>query len=177
MNVILLNGTPARNSRTLAGLDFVSQCFEKTGNESNVIDLLDLQLPINDPNFHKDASLHPALSVRDFAEHIKIADVVVLGTPLYHGSFSGLLKMSLDSLDWNAFAGKTVILLSNSSSERAASQAANELVVVARTLQGSIHNSLIGTCSSDYELIDGVSTLTNEDVKQRIEKVVASITQ
>ncbi len=50
-------------------------------------DLIELQLPINDPFFHKDAMQSPDSKVIDFASKVKGAEIVVFRAPLYHGSF------------------------------------------------------------------------------------------
>ena len=67
------------------------------------IDVLDFQsepLPLYNPNTAYDAPSFPALKRR-----VEQADVLVLGTPDYHGSVSGVMKSFLDHF-WHEFAGK-----------------------------------------------------------------------
>jgi NAD(P)H-dependent FMN reductase len=42
---------------------------------------------------------------------VATADAVVLGSPMYHGSYSGVLKNALDYCGFDEFEGKTVGLL------------------------------------------------------------------
>ena len=68
-----------------------------------VVDVLDFQtepLPLYDPDSAYDAHGFPALKAR-----VDRADVLLLGTPDYHGSISSALKNFLDHF-WQEFAGK-----------------------------------------------------------------------
>ena len=54
-------------------------------------------------------------------------------------------------------------------------QAAQNLVVVPRTMGGDVFNRLIGTCKADFERIDDVYVLVNDEVKIRCQEVVQRI--
>jgi len=67
------------------------------------IDILDFQkepLPLYNPDTAYDAPGFPALKLR-----VERADVLLLGTPDYHGSISSAMKSFLDHF-WREFAGK-----------------------------------------------------------------------
>jgi NAD(P)H-dependent FMN reductase len=93
MNVLLLNGSPAVVSHTATTLEFIASLFREHKCFSEVVDLKTFGLPINDPVHHSDAMQSPKDKVREFAQKVKDSDIIVLGTPLYHGSYSGLLKL------------------------------------------------------------------------------------
>lgn len=172
MKILLLNGSPAKPSHTSATIRFLADIFVEIGNDCDLIDLVDYNLPINDPVYHADAMQSPSATVKDLASRVKQADVIVLGTPLYHGSFSGLLKSALDNLDGDAFQNKEVILVANASGARGSMQAAQQLVVVARTMGGIVYNRLIGTCKADFEEKDGIFQLISEEIKSRCRAIV-----
>lgn len=176
MNVLLLNGSPAQPSHTGALVAHLSRLFEAKGHACRILDLFQLNLPINNPLFHDDASASDNEKVRTFAADIQAADMVVLGTPLYHGSFSGLLKAALDNLDDDALAAKKVLIVSNSSGLRNSQQAAQQLVIVARTMMGDVHDRLIGTGKADYREQDGVFLLSSPEIAARCQEIVDEIT-
>ena len=174
MNVLLLNGSPAKPSHTSATIKVLASLFEEDGHKCDVIDLVDYNLPVNNPVYHADAMQSPDQKVRDFAAKVKQAHIVVLGTPLYHGSFSGLLKSALDNLDGDSLYNKQVILVANASGARASMQAAQHLVVVPRTMGGLVYNRLIGTCKADFEENGGVYHLVSEEIISRCKEIVGS---
>lgn len=175
MKIVLINGSPAKISHTSSVLAEISNSFQGYEHTCIVVHLKDVQLPYNDPEYHADASLSPDEKVRQFAHAVQEADVVVLGTPLYHGSFSGLLKTALDNLDGDAFEDKIIVIASNAGGVRNAMQAAQELVVVARTMRAQVNNRLIGTCKSDFELVNNEYKLINEDIIARIQSITDGI--
>jgi len=76
---------------------------EKLRLEGCAVDVLDLQaepLPLYNPDTAYDTPQFDALQKR-----VERADVLILGTPDYHGSISSALKNFLDHF-WHEFAGK-----------------------------------------------------------------------
>jgi NAD(P)H-dependent FMN reductase len=175
-NVVLINGSPAQNSHTGVLLLYLADLFSEHF-ETKFLNLNDLQLPYNNPTYHKDALASDVEKVRLFAKDIANSSVVVLGTPLYHGSYSGMLKVALDNLDGDAFEGKIVVLVSNASKDRGSLQAGNELVVVCRTMHGDVYYRQVGTSTSDYGDSIGSRTLTSEAIKTRCKEVVEALTK
>ncbi len=177
MNVVLLNGSPAVKSHTRGTLNYLEQIFKSQRHEAIIIDLVNFGLPVNNPIYHADAMLSDNEKVREFAQIIKDADLVVLGTPLYHGTFSGLLKSALDNLDGPALEGKKILLCSNSSGPRNAVQASQQLVIVARTMGREVNNSVIGTCKADHTETENSYELTSDEIKTRCEKIISELTE
>jgi azobenzene reductase len=68
----------------------------------------------------------------DFVRAVGAADAVVLASPVYHNSFSGLLKAALDELD-GELRRKPVALMSSAAAGRSP-QALDHLRLVARAL-------------------------------------------
>ena len=65
---------------------------------------------------------------------VKEADGIILGTPEYHGSFSGVLKNALDHMGFTEFEGKMVGLVGVSGGTMGAFDALNSLRNVGRAL-------------------------------------------
>jgi len=171
-NVLLINGSPATDSHTHATLNYLDDQFQANDCSTRIVDLLEIGLPVNDPKYHADAMQSPNEKVREFASLVKEAEIVVLGSPVYHGSFSGLLKMALDNIDGDALSGKKVLLVSNAYGPRSAMQAAEELSTVVRTMSGEVHIRFIGTCNADFNKNDNHLELTDEPIQKRCQDIV-----
>lgn len=102
---LLVGGSPSATSRTAALLDDVADQIEALGHTATRLDVLDLPAA---PLLRADVT-HP--SIRSAIAAVDLADAVVVGTPVYKASFSGLLKTFLDVLPQKALSGKTVLPL------------------------------------------------------------------
>ncbi len=78
---------------------------EREDAETDHVDLRGYDLPVFDPN-DEDAGDGPRLR-----QEVRDGDTVVLGTPMYHGSYSSALKNALDYCGFDEFEDKTVGLL------------------------------------------------------------------
>ena len=85
--------------RVLAAAD------EYDGVETELIDLRTLDLPVFD------ADESEAGDASELTERVRRADAVVLGTPVYHGSYSSALKNALVYCGFDEFENTTVGLL------------------------------------------------------------------
>jgi len=175
MNILLLNGSPAIPSHTSSTLNLLAELFQDSQHKCETINLLDLNMPTNDPIYSADAMESPNKIVRDLATKVKNAEIIILGTPLYHGSYSGLLKTTLDNLDGDAFEGKKVLIVSNASGMRGSMVAAQHLVVVPRTMGGDVYNRLIGTCKADFELKNDKFQVISQEIIDRCKVIVDEI--
>lgn len=167
VDVLLLCGSPAARSRTHGLLRFVAALLLERGARPGLWCLRERPLPPVDPDYHADPSVHPDERVRAFVEAVRRADGIVLGTPLYHGSYSSTLKTALDNLCYDAFRRKPVALVSNAGGSRNCTQACEHLRPVVRTLFGYTTQCQIGTSRGDYaETADGYR-LASDEIKRR----------
>lgn len=103
-HVVAVAGSLRDESTTRMALDRVLAAAT-AGASTRLVDLREFDLPVYDPDA-------PAPADADaLAAAIDEADAVVLGTPVYHGSFSGALKNALDYVGRDEFAETTVGLL------------------------------------------------------------------
>ena len=75
------------------------------GVETDLLDLRELDLPVFD------ADDRGAGDAADLRERVRAADAVLLGSPVYHGSYSSALKNALDYCGFDEFEETTVGLL------------------------------------------------------------------
>lgn len=168
MKILIICGSIAKKAHTRGLLKYEEKLLKDKGVKVVFWDLLTKPLPIAIPEFHKNPSQSPDENVKLFIKEIDSADGFVLGSPLYQGSFAGVLKNALDNLYYDAFRNKPVALVSNSSSIRNAAHPCEHLRLVVRALYGYVLQSQIGTADSDYkETTDGYE-LENEEIKERV---------
>lgn len=167
LDVLLLCGSPSERSHTHALLRHLAVLLARRGARPVLWCLRERVLPPVEPSHHADPSSHPDASVRTFVEVVRMADAVVLGTPLYHGSFSSTLKNALDNLAYDALRDKPVALVSNAGGPRAGSPACDHLRGVVRALFGHTIQCQVGTHTGDYTRSQDGIRLTSEEIKQR----------
>lgn len=108
-------GSPGKPSKTRAVVEIAtSRAAACLGGRAEVFDLADLQP-------HLGASSHigdlPA-GTRRILDVIAGADALVVGSPVYKGSYSGLFKHFFDLLEPAALAGKPVLLTATGGGEK-----------------------------------------------------------
>ena len=104
-HVVALNGSQRDGSYTRRALEQTLTAADAGGATTDFVDIAALELPIFDPD-RPDAG-----DAEKLRQRVRDADGVVLGTPMYHGSFSSPLKTALDYCGFDEFAGTTIGLL------------------------------------------------------------------
>lgn len=105
LNVLAVVGSLHRDSVTRVVVNHLASKFREEGCVVDVLDLQSEPLPIYNPDTAYNSPHFEMVQAR-----VDKADVIVLGTPDYHGSFSGVLKNFLDHF-WHEFAGKLFVTL------------------------------------------------------------------
>jgi FMN reductase len=100
MSVLFVSGSPSAASRTSRLLDHLAGRLDRN---ATVLRLRDLPA---EALLHGDAA-HPDLA--EAVRQVAAAGAIVVATPIYKASYTGLLKAFLDVLPQDAFAGKTVV--------------------------------------------------------------------
>ena len=101
----------------------------ESGAETQLIDLREFDLIFMDG---RDSGFPPG--VLRLREAVKSADGIILGTPEYHGNFSGVLKNALDLMGFEEMEGKMIGLVGVSGGAMGAFDAMNGLRDVGRAL-------------------------------------------
>jgi NAD(P)H-dependent FMN reductase len=100
LNVLAVVGSLQRGSVTRVVIQQAAELFRAAGCQADVLDLLDEPLALYNPD-----TAHQQPAYAELQARVECADVIVLGTPDYHGSLSGAMKNFLDHF-WHEFAGK-----------------------------------------------------------------------
>ncbi len=101
--VAIISGSPSRASKTNRVAEWVSEQLQRIGHTVYFIRLRDL--PAEDL-LYAHSSSDSIVKTHDW---IRQSRVVVVLSPVYKGSYTGILKAYLDLLPEKAFAGKLVV--------------------------------------------------------------------
>ncbi len=103
--IAILVGSPSSPSRTAHAAAHVSDWLTRAGHD--VTSIVVRELPAEDlVRAHVNS---PEIAAAVAA--VELADAIVVATPIYKASFSGVLKVFLDLLPQFAFAGKSVLVI------------------------------------------------------------------
>jgi FMN reductase len=165
-HVLGLSGNITRPSKTRS---FVGQIAEEaavaTGARSLTFDIQDLGPSL--AQARRIADLDPA--ARNIVESVLNASILVVGSPTYKGSYTGLFKHFFDLFDPAALRGKPVILAATGGGERHSLIVEHQL----RPLFGFFEALTMPTAiyASDRDFLDGV--LVSDAIRARAKQAVA----
>ncbi|MFC6953258.1 NADPH-dependent FMN reductase [Halorubellus litoreus] len=166
--VVAVCGSRRDASKTKVVLRAALAAARDRGADTRLVDLDAYDLP----PFDADApDVGDATTLR---EVVAGADAVLLGTPNYHGSYSGVLKNALDYLGRDEFGGKTVGLVEVAGGRFPGSALAH-LRTVARTLNAWTLPVEVAVPSSHSTVrADGIA---DDDVAERVEALGTDVVE
>lgn len=177
MRIMLLCGSPLPASRTLLVTALVAELLRREGAEIELWDLASRPLPSSDPAYHADPTAHPDPAVRELVGSASIADGFVLASPVYHNSYSGVLKNALDHLAIRQFHHKPVGLVAFGGSLTAVG-VCDQLRIVVRGLLGVALPTQLVSVSADISSGEaGRPRIDNPELIRRGKRMVAELTK
>jgi FMN reductase len=102
-SIVTIAGSPSHPSRSAALLDYARHFAEERGASTSAIIVRNLNAEELIQGQFNGASIQASVKL------IASADGVIIATPVYKASYTGVLKTFLDVLPAAAFAGKTVL--------------------------------------------------------------------
>ena len=166
--VVGLSGNLTRPSKTKAFVSHIAgEVASRAGAALGVFDIEDLGPSF--PLAKKLDDLDPA--ARAIVDQLLGADVLVVGSPTFKGSYTGLFKHFFDLLDPSSLRGKPVILAATGGGERHSLVVEHQL----RPLFGFFEALTLptGVYATDKDFSDGV--LKAEPILKRVEQVVGEV--
>src|SRR3989449_9629496 len=130
IHVVGISGSLRAGSYTRRAVECALQGAAESGAQTQLIDLSEYHLVFR---AGKDETGYPD-DVFRLRQHVKEAEGVILGTPEYHGSFSGVLKNALDLMGFDDFEGKMIGLVGVSGGRMGAFDAMSSLRNIGRAL-------------------------------------------
>ena len=164
-HVVGVSGSPTAPSRTTVLVDAVARSFaEATGGTSTTIELAPLLGELGAGPFR--SNLSPR--VQDALETVETADVIVVGSPAYRATYTGLFKLFFDHIGQYALVDKPIVLTATGGSDRHALLVEHQM----RPLFGFFQSLTLplGIYASEPDFTD--YTIASDDLRERINTTV-----
>ena len=114
-HVVGVSGSPTAPSRTTVLVDEVTRSFaEATGGTATTIELAPLLAELGAAPFRSGLSAR----VQEALDTVESADVVVVGSPAYRATYTGLFKLFFDHIGQYALIDKPIVLTATGGSDR-----------------------------------------------------------
>jgi len=166
VRVLVVAGSRRVGSFTRMVCDAAAEALAVAGAAIDRWDVGDPVLPLADPAHHRDPHRHPDPDVVRLVEAVDAADAFVLGSPVYHASYSGALKNLLDHLGLPQFMYKPVSLVGHGGRVRSPA-ALDPLRVSMRGVLSVVLPTQVVAAMGDYE--DG--RVTDPEILTRLDRL------
>jgi FMN reductase len=164
VHVIGLSGSLREGSHTSMAVRIALRGAEETGATTEFIDLREYNLVFNIGSTK--AADYPGDILR-LRKRLQAAHGVILGTPEYHGSFSGVLKNALDLMGFDEFEGKMIGLVGVSGGAMGAFDALNNLRTIGRALHAWVIPDQVSIPEA-WKVFDADGTVKNAALEKRL---------
>jgi NAD(P)H-dependent FMN reductase len=162
IKVVGICGSLRRGSYTRMALAVTLRGAAETGAGTQLLDLAEYALIFAG----REGESEPE-SVAALRRQVKDADGIILGTPEYHGSFSGVLKNALDLMGFAEFEGKMLGLVGVSGGELGAFDALNNLRNIGRALHAWVVPEQ-ASIPQAWNVFDDAGQVKDKSLEQRL---------
>lgn len=112
--ITIISGTNRPDSRTKLIASYCLQALAEVGEEAQLLDLVNINLPILSDEMYKTSGQHPYITTLQDKFLIN-SDHWLIVSPEYNGSFPGILKLFLDAVSVRnykeTFSGKSASMI------------------------------------------------------------------
>ncbi|MGF9697533.1 NADPH-dependent FMN reductase [Paenibacillus sp. MABNR03] len=174
MKIIILAGSNRKNATSTRLGEYAVEVIRSQRHEASLFDLYQTPVPFYAPD-EKQADDD---NLAELNSRMLEADAIILSTPEYHGSISGVLKNALDHLSQAHFSGKPVLSISSAGGAVGVSSLL-QLQAIVRNLHGINAQEWISIGGAQrrrfeatfdgYEEYEG-----SQDIEDRIQRVIGS---
>ncbi len=171
VRIVGIGGSLRPNSQSQLALNLAAQRVEALGAEVEILDLRTMQLPFcNGEDHYPD---YP--DVERLRSAVKQADGLILATPEYHGSASGVLKNALDLMSFEQLDSKVTGLISVLGGQPN-SNALNDLRVIMRWVHAWVIPEQIAIGQA-WKAFSPDGKLLDEKLSQRFDQFAQSLVE
>lgn len=169
IKVVGIIGSLRSGSYSALALKEAVNRIEDLGATVDILDLREMQLP-----FCNGGDEYPGYrDVEIMREKVKAADALILATPEYHGSVSGVMKNALDLMSFEHLSGKVTGMISVLGGQ-SNSNALNELRIIIRWVHGWVIPEQIAVGQA-WNAFDQEGKIKDEKLSQRFDAFVLSL--
>ena len=167
INVVALCGSLRKGSTTHAALTIALKGAEEIGASVELLDLSEYELIFYGA---VDEKSHYPPDVIKLKQKLAEAHGILLGSPEYHGSFSGVIKNALDLMGYEEFQNKVVGLIGVSGGRMGAGNALSMLRIVCSSLRAWVVPNDVSIARAS-EAFDENGCLNDAELEIRIRKI------
>lgn len=169
VRIVGIGGSLRPDSYSQMALSLAAQRVEALGAQVEILNLRTMQLP-----FCNGEDEYPGYpDVERLRNAVKQADGLILATPEYHGSVSGVLKNALDLMDFEQLDGKVTGLLSVLGGQ-SNSNALNDLRVIMRWIHAWVIPEQIAIGQA-WKAFGPDGKILDEKLSQRFDQFAQSL--
>ena len=165
--VVAICGSLRQGSSTHAALQIALSAAEEAGAEVELLELSEYDL-IFQGSVASESEYPPG--VFRLREKVKRAHGILLGSPEYHGSFSGVLKSALDLMGFDEFENKVIGLIGVSGGRMGAVNALSMLRTVGTALHAWVVPNDVSIPNSS-QAFDANGNLHDAELTTRVKAV------
>jgi NAD(P)H-dependent FMN reductase len=169
IKIVGINGSLRPGSYSAMALEVAISRVGALGVETEIIDLRKLSLPFC--NGGDDYSDYP--DVAQMQQTVKSAAGLILATPEYHGSVSGVMKNALDLMSFEELSGKVAGLISVLGGQ-SNSNALNDLRIILRWVHAWVIPEQI-SLGQAWKVFNEEGEILDEKLSQRFDAFAASL--
>ena len=163
IRISAIAGSLRKDSFTKKAALIALDAAKQMGAQIKLIDLSEYNLPFCDGRNKND---YPD-NVKLFRKELQISHGIILASPEYHASFSGVLKNALDLCGFSEFEGKIVGLIGVSGGTGGLANSMNALRVVGRALHSWVLPMEVSIPESS-KAFDFHGTLIDKKLEERL---------
>ncbi len=169
MKVVCIGGSLREDSYSMQALGLAAKRLEALGAEVKVLDLKEMNLPFCDGG--SDYPDYPDVEV--MRSHVTESSALVIATPEYHGSVSGVIKNALDLMSFDHLENKVTGMISVLGGQ-SNSNALNDLRVIMRWVHAWVIPEQIAIGQA-WNAFAADGNLKDEKLSQRLDAFVKSL--
>ncbi len=177
VRVVGLCGSLRPGSWTRAALTIALAGAQEKGATTELLDLRDYDLPLC--TGEEEDPVQNTLGIQRLRQRVAEASGIVLATPNYHGTLSGVLKNALDLMSSREFEGKVVGLVGVSGGRTGATSTLNTLRAIGRTLHAWVvpWEAWVYNASAAFTVDGNLSDAATEQRLKEVGRRVARLTR
>jgi NAD(P)H-dependent FMN reductase len=168
VRIVAVCGSRREGSHTLKSLGIVLDAAAEAGAETEMLDLGDVDLPLYHPDEDEQGDSERLTRL------VREADGLVIGSPVYHGSYSSTWRNFHDYCSKDEFENTAVGLLATAGGGSYGATLEHMRSTV-RGVHGRVVPEQVGVRGA-YNVYDG-EELTDEDVRRRLVSLAESVVE
>jgi len=168
VTVVAINGSRREGSYTKLGLELALDAASEAGAEVGMVDLGALDIPL----YHPDRE--PGAEVTERMRQVRKAEGVIVGSPVYHGSYSSAFKSFHDYCGFDEYEDTSVGLLASAGGGSYGSTL-EHLRSTIRGVHGWVVPHQVGIRGARNHFTEG--ELTTESLADRVRKLGRIVAQ